>query len=152
MGNQQTEVQNTMDKIVGLAKRRGFIFSGSEIYGGLAGTWDYGPLGVELKNNLKKEFWRRMVYARDDTVGIDAAIMMNPKVWDGSGHTAAFSDPLVECKTCHERFRADHAEEIEAHVAAHKLKRPAAWRGAQIYDRHARLQPFLLLVGRQKMQ
>jgi len=98
-----------MEKIVSLAKRRGFIFPGSEIYGGLAGTWDYGPLGVELKNNLKREFWRAMVYDRDDVVGLDAAIMMNPKVWEASGHTAAFTDPLIECRRCHKRFRLDEA-------------------------------------------
>jgi len=119
---------NRMEKIVSLAKRRGFIFPGSEIYGGLAGTWDYGPLGVELKNNLKREFWRTLVYDREDTVGLDAAIMMNPKVWEGSGHTQAFSDPLVECKTCHERFRADHPEEIEEHAAGHaKKKELVSW-------------------------
>lgn len=96
-----------MDKIVALAKRRGFIFPGSEIYGGLAGTWDYGPLGVELKNNIKREFWQAMVGARSDTVGLDAAILMNPRVWEASGHVEAFTDPLVECKICHHRFRAD---------------------------------------------
>ncbi|TSC69523.1 MAG: glycyl-tRNA synthetase [Parcubacteria group bacterium Gr01-1014_66] len=111
-----------MEKIVALAKRRGFIFPGSEIYGGLAGTWDYGPLGVELKNNLKRQFWRTMVYERNDTVGIDAAILMNPQVWKASGHTDAFTDPLVECKTCHERFRADHPEEIRAHEDEHREK------------------------------
>ncbi len=102
------ESPSLMEKIVSLAKRRGFIFPGSEIYGGLAGTYDYGPLGVEMKNNLKKEFWRTMVYDREDIVGLDAAIMMNPKAWEASGHTSAFSDPLVECKNCHQRFRADH--------------------------------------------
>lgn len=112
-----------MEKIVSLAKRRGFIFPGSEIYGGLAGTWDYGPLGVELKNNIKREFWRAMVYEREDVVGFDAAIMMNPKVWKASGHTEAFTDPLIECKTCHERFRADHENEIQAHEAEHKKKK-----------------------------
>ncbi len=117
--------QTMMGKITALAKRRGFIFPGSEIYGGLAGTWDYGPLGVELKNNIKREFWRTMVYDRDDVVGLDAAIMMNPKVWEASGHTSAFSDPLVECKTCHERLRADHLEEIEAHNEGHKKKKEA---------------------------
>lgn len=115
--------ENLMEKIVSLAKRRGFVFPGSEIYGGLAGTWDYGPLGVELKNNIKREFWRKMVYSRDDVVGFDAAIMMNPKVWEASGHTDAFADPLVECKTCHERFRADHEDEIKAHEAEHKKKK-----------------------------
>ncbi len=98
---------NIFEKITALAKRRGFIYPGSEIYGGLAGTWDYGPLGVELKRNIKNEFWRSMVQMRDDVVGIDAAIIMNPKVWEASGHLASFSDPLVECKKCHKRFRLD---------------------------------------------
>ncbi|MBI4137778.1 MAG: glycine--tRNA ligase [Candidatus Sungbacteria bacterium] len=108
-----------MEKIMALAKRRGFIFPGSEIYGGLAGTWDYGPLGVELKNNIKQEFWRKMVRERDDVVGIDAAILMNPRVWEASGHAEAFSDPLVECKICHARLRPDHSEEIAAHAKEH---------------------------------
>ncbi len=97
-----------MEKIVSLCKRRGFVFPGSEIYGGLANSWDYGPLGVELKNNIKELWWNRFVRRRDDIVGLDAAIIMNPKVWEASGHTGAgFSDPLIECKHCHERFRAD---------------------------------------------
>ncbi|MEK7076672.1 MAG: glycine--tRNA ligase [Patescibacteria group bacterium] len=100
-----------MDKVVSLAKRRGFVFPGSEIYGGLANSWDYGPLGVELKNNIKKFWWKRFVEERDDMVGIDSAIIMNPKVWEASGHLKEFSDPLVECKKCHERFRADALEE-----------------------------------------
>lgn len=108
-----------MEEIGALAKRRGFIFPGSEIYGGLAGTWDYGPLGVELKNNIKREFWRSMVEMRDDVVGLDAAILMNPRVWEASGHVEAFADPLVECKVCHARLRADHREEIAAHDALH---------------------------------
>ncbi|MEY4731065.1 MAG: glycyl-tRNA synthetase [Candidatus Parcubacteria bacterium] len=97
----------TLEKIVSLAKRRGFVYPGSEIYGGLANSWDYGPLGVELKNNIKKAWWERFVHRRDDIVGIDAALIMNPKVWEASGHLSTFSDPLVECKQCHERFRAD---------------------------------------------
>ena len=101
------ESDNVMEKIVSLAKRRGFIFPGSEIYGGLAGTWDYGPLGVELKNNIKQLWWKRFVQNRDDMVGIDAAIIMNPKVWEASGHVEEFTDPLVECKKCHSRFRPD---------------------------------------------
>jgi len=96
-----------MDKIVSLAKRRGFIYPGSEIYGGLAGTWDYGPLGVELKNNIRKAFWQSIVYERKDVVGFDAAILMNPKVWEASGHIKNFTDPLVECKNCHHRLRED---------------------------------------------
>ena len=96
-----------MDKIVSLCKRRGFVYPGSEIYGGLANSWDYGPLGAELKNNVKNYWWRRFVQSRDDIVGIDAALIMNPKVWEASGHLKEFSDPLVECKKCHNRFRAD---------------------------------------------
>ncbi len=96
-----------MDKVISLAKRRGFIFPGSEIYGGLANSWDYGPLGVELKNNIKKLWWKMFVQQRFDMAGLDAAIIMNPKVWEASGHLKNFSDPLVECKKCHERFRAD---------------------------------------------
>jgi glycyl-tRNA synthetase len=99
--------QDLMDKIVSLAKRRGFVFPGSEIYGGLANSFDYGPLGVELKNNIKNLWWQRFVQSRDDMVGIDAALIMNPKVWQASGHLDTFTDPLVECKKCHERFRAD---------------------------------------------
>ena len=96
-----------MDKIVALCKRRGFIYPSSEIYGGIAGFWDYGPLGVELKNNIKREWWKRMVYEREDVVGLDASIVMNPKVSEASGHVQGFVDPLVECKNCHNRFRAD---------------------------------------------
>jgi glycyl-tRNA synthetase len=96
-----------MDKIVSLAKRRGFIFQSSEIYGGLGSVWDYGPLGVELKKNLKERWWRSMVYERADIEGIDAAILMHPRVWEASGHVAGFTDPLVDCKQCKNRFRAD---------------------------------------------
>ena len=96
-----------MDEIVSLCKRRGFIFQGSEIYGGLAGTWDYGPLGTLLKNNIKQSWINKFVSSRDDMHLIDAAILMNGKVWETSGHVAGFADPLVECKKCHHRFRAD---------------------------------------------
>jgi len=108
-----------MEKIVALAKRRGFIFPSGEIYGGLSGFWDYGPLGVELKNNIKKLWWQKMVYERDDVVGIDGSIITNPKVWEASGHVASFSDPLVECKICHKRLRADKKEEIKEHLKNH---------------------------------
>ncbi|MEK7154457.1 MAG: glycine--tRNA ligase, partial [Patescibacteria group bacterium] len=114
---------NLMEKIVSLCKRRGFIFPGSEIYGGLAGTWDYGPTGALLKKNLKDRWWREMVQLRDDVVGIDAAIMMNPRAWEASGHTEAFVDPLIECKICHQRFRADDEEEIGSHEESHKGKK-----------------------------
>lgn len=99
-----------METIVSLCKRRGFIFQSSEIYGGLGSTWDYGPLGVELKNNVKRAWWQDMVYRRDDMEGLDSAILMNPKVWEASGHVAGFSDPLVDCMVCKKRFRADHLE------------------------------------------
>ncbi|MER3437624.1 MAG: glycine--tRNA ligase [Chloroflexota bacterium] len=97
-----------MDKIVALCKRRGFVFPGSEIYGGLANTWDYGPLGVELKNNVKQLWWRTFVHRRRDIVGLDAGILMHPRVWEASGHVLNFNDPLVDCRTCKARFRADH--------------------------------------------
>ena len=97
----------SLDKIVSLAKRRGFVFSGSEIYGGLQGFYDYGPLGVELKNNLKALWWKWMTKDHDNIVGIDGAIITNPKVWEASGHLKSFVDPLVECKKCHRRFKAD---------------------------------------------
>ncbi len=100
-----------MEKIVSLSKRRGFVFQGSEIYGGLAGTWDYGPLGVTLKNNIKKIWWHLFVESRDDMYGIDAAILMHSKVWEASGHVSGFSDPMVECKKCKRRFRADQVGE-----------------------------------------
>lgn len=100
-----------MENLISLAKRRGFIFPGSEIYGGLANSWDYGSLGVELKNNIKREWWRRFVHARPDMVGVDTALIMNPRVWEASGHLKEFSDPLVECRKCHERYRADMVEE-----------------------------------------
>ena len=96
-----------MEKIINLCKNRGFVFPGSEIYGGLANSWDYGPLGVELKNNIKRAWWKMFVQERADMVGIDAALIMNPRVWEASGHLKNFSDPLVECKKCHQRFRAD---------------------------------------------
>ncbi len=99
-----------MEKVVQLAKARGFVFPGSDIYGGLANSWDYGPLGAELKNNVKREWWTMFVQQRLDMVGLDAALVMNPKVWEASGHLATFTDPLVECKNCHERYRADQID------------------------------------------
>ncbi|TVP54772.1 MAG: glycine--tRNA ligase [Gemmatimonadales bacterium] len=98
---------DVMDKLVSLAKRRGFIFQSSEIYGGTGSVWDYGPLGVELKRNVKNLWWSRMVHQRDDIEGMDTSILMNPKVWEASGHVEGFTDPLVECKVCKKRFRED---------------------------------------------
>jgi len=103
-----------MEKIISLCKRRGFIFPGSDIYGGLANSWDYGPLGHALKQNIKKAWWKFFVQEREDMVPMDTAIIMNPKVWEASGHLQNFSDELVECKKCHQRFRADHLLEAEA--------------------------------------
>ncbi|MDP2649278.1 MAG: glycine--tRNA ligase [bacterium] len=113
--SENSTTSNLMEKIVSLCKRRGFIFQGSEIYGGLGGTWDYGPMGVELKRNIKNLWWKDVVWLREDIVGVDASIVMNPKVWEASGHVEAFTDPLVECRIDHERIRADHKEEIEFH-------------------------------------
>jgi glycyl-tRNA synthetase len=100
----------TMDKLVSLCKRRGFVFPSSEIYGGFNGVWDYGPLGVELRQNIKQAWWRDFVYARADVVGLDAGILASPRVWEASGHVQNFTDPLVECRNCHNRFRADHID------------------------------------------
>ena len=99
--------EKTMDQVVALCKNRGFVFPGSEIYGGLANSWDYGPLGVELKNNVKRAWWKKFVQENPYNVGLDAAILMNPQTWVASGHLGGFSDPLMDCKECHERFRAD---------------------------------------------
>ena len=101
-----------MTKIVSLCKRRGFVFQSSDIYGGLKSAYDYGPLGVELKRNIANTWWRSMVYERENIVGLDASIIMHPKVWHSSGHLAGFSDPLVDCYNCKERFRADKAPQI----------------------------------------
>jgi len=98
-----------MEKLVSLCKRRGFVFPGSDIYGGLANSWDYGPLGAQMKMNIKSDWWKRAVEMRDDMVGLDGAILMNPKVWEASGHVATFNDPLTECKHCHRRYRADES-------------------------------------------
>jgi glycyl-tRNA synthetase len=100
----------SMDTIVNLCKRRGIVFPSSEIYGGLRSAWDWGPLGIELKRNVKNEWWRAMVHLRDDIVGLESSILMSPKVWEASGHVATFTDPLVECTNCHHRFRADHID------------------------------------------
>jgi glycyl-tRNA synthetase len=99
-----------MDAVTSLAKRRGIAFPSSEIYGGLRSSWDYGPLGVEIRRNIRRAWWRSMVQLRDDVVGLEAAIIMSPRVWEASGHVAGFADPLVECLNCHQRFRADHLE------------------------------------------
>src|SRR6266550_4087344 len=130
----------SLETLVALAKRRGFIFQGSEIYGGLAGTYDYGPYGVLLKNNIKELWWKHFVTEREDMFGLDTAILMNAKVWEASGHTGAgFADPLVEDKVTHLRFRADHLledngvdnadelsiEQMDAKIKELKLKSPA---------------------------
>ena len=107
----KTAASVDLESIISLCKRRGFLFQSSEIYGGLGSTWDYGPLGVELKRNVKDAWWKAMVWERDDVVGLDSAIMMHPEVWRASGHLDAFRDPLVECKECHHRWREDQLEE-----------------------------------------
>jgi glycyl-tRNA synthetase len=115
-------MEKSMDKIVALAKSRGFVYPGSEIYGGLANTWDYGNLGVELKNNVKKAWWQKFVQENPYNVGVDCAILMNPQTWVASGHLGSFSDPLMDCKACHERFRADKIIEDYAAEKGIELK------------------------------
>src|SRR6185436_2951022 len=110
----------SLDQVVSLCKRRGFVFPGSDIYGGLANSWDFGHLGNELFNNIATMWWKKFVQEQDDVVGLRGPIIMNPKVWEASGHVSNFSDPLVECKVCHERFRADKEDELEAHAKTHK--------------------------------
>ncbi len=127
-------VENIMEKIVSLAKRRGFIFQGSEIYNGFGGTWDYGPLGVELKRNLKDIWWEDLVQMRDDIIGLDAAILMNPRAWEASGHVEAFTDPLIECKICHLRFQADKTEEIQEHETKVHPKQHVIWTQPQQFN------------------
>jgi len=113
MAKEKKENNELMENIISLCKRRGFIYQGSEIYGGLAGTWDYGPYGVALKNNVKNLWWKKFVTDREDMYGIDAAILMNQNVWKATGHVGGFSDPLVECKKCKKRFRADQLENVK---------------------------------------
>ncbi|MDO4967739.1 MAG: glycine--tRNA ligase [Candidatus Saccharibacteria bacterium] len=110
-----------LEDIVSLCKRRGFIFPGSDVYGGMAGTWDYGPLGVALKKKIMNEWWKFWVEGREDMFGVDAAILMNPKTWVASGHTATFSDPLIECVNCHGRFRADKLGDFPANVTKEQI-------------------------------
>ncbi len=129
-----------MEKIVNLCKNRGFVYPGSEIYNGFANTWDFGPVGVELKNNIKRAWWKRFVQESPNSYGIDAAILMNPKVWEASGHVQGFSDPKMDCKSCKQRFRADNLveehskgtvsaegmtnEQLESYINEHKVKCP----------------------------
>ena len=113
-----------IDKLTSLCKRRGFIFQSSEIYGGLSSTWDYGPLGVELKRNIKDSWWKTMVWERDDMVGLDAAILMHPDTWKASGHIESFTDPLVECKSCNRRFREDHIDADSCPECGGELSEP----------------------------
>ena len=111
----------TMDKIVAFCKRRGFVYQSSEIYGGIRSSYDYGPLGVEMKRNIKEEWWRRMVHMREDMVGLDSAIIMHPRVWEASGHTLTFNDMLVESRTSKRRYRADHLIEDATGIDAEGL-------------------------------
>src|SRR3989344_8414922 len=111
---------NLMEKIVALCKRRGIIFPGSELYGGLNGTWDLGPLGTLIANNIKNEWRKSIIFSRDNVVEIDSSIILNPQVWSASGHVASFTDPMIECKICHQRFRADHEGQIKEHEKTHK--------------------------------
>ena len=125
--------EKTMEKVVSLCKNRGFIYSGSEIYGGLANSWDYGPLGVELKNNVKRAWWKKFVQESKYNVGLDSVIIMNPEVWVASGHVGGFSDPLMDCKACKTRHRADKL--IEDHAAENNLDvNPAGWTNEEMAE------------------
>ena len=127
-----------MDKIVALCKRRGFIFASSEIYGGLGSTYDYGHYGVLLKTNVKNEWWRAMLQERDDIVALDSAILQHPRTWEASGHLAGFTDPMVDCRTCGQRFRADHLQDLQCPQKPSKHPGEA---DAVRPHRGARLQP-----------
>ena len=116
--------EKSMEKIVAFCKGRGYVYAGSEIYGGLANTWDYGPLGVEMKNNVKKAWWKKFIQENPYNVGLDAAILMNPQTWVASGHLGGFSDPLMDCRECHERFRADKIIEDWCHENGVELDKP----------------------------
>jgi len=119
---EEEEMSNRMEKIISLCKRRGFVFPGSEIYGGLANSYDYGPLGAELFNNIRNLWWKKFIHQRSDVVGVRGPIIMNPKVWEASGHIKNFTDPLIECKICHTRFRSDKQQEIQNHEKTHSKK------------------------------
>lgn len=128
-------MEKTLDKIVQVAKQRGFVYPGSEIYGGLANTWDYGNLGVELKNNVKRAWWKKFIQEHPNNVGVDCAILMNPQTWVASGHLGGFSDPLMDCKECHERFRADQL--IENFAEANDITLDGSvdgWTNEEMYD------------------
>ncbi|MBQ4325044.1 MAG: glycine--tRNA ligase, partial [Clostridia bacterium] len=124
--------KKTMEKIVALCKNRGFVFAGSEIYGGLSNSWDYGPLGVEFKNNVKRAWWKKFVQENRYNVGLDSAIIMNPKTWVASGHLGGFSDPLMDCKVCHARHRADKLIEDYAFTNGTE-DNPAGWSDDEMY-------------------
>ena len=112
---------SVVDTVVSLCKRRGFVFPCGEIYGGTRSAWDYGPLGVELKENIKRQWWKAMVQQRDDMVGLDSSVILPRQVWEASGHVDTFTDPLTECQSCHKRFRADHLQEEVAERTLHML-------------------------------
>src|SRR5512139_2065580 len=103
-----------LDQVVSLCKRRGYVFPSGEIYGGTRSAWDYGPLGVELKENIKRQWWKAMVTSREDVVGLDSSVILPTRTWEASGHLSTFTDPLTECLSCHKRFRADHMQEAYA--------------------------------------
>ena len=126
-------MEDKMQKIVSLAKRRGFVFPSSEIYGGFSAIYDYGPYGVELANNIKKEWWKSMVQLREDVVGLDSCIFMHPKIWEASGHVTGFADPLSECKNCHSRLRVDHLLEDIGVTADEKMTEQEI---AKVFKKH----------------
>ncbi len=135
MAEKDSKNSELMEKIVSLCKRRGFIFQGSEIYGGLAGTWDYGPYGTELAHNIKNIWWKKFISDREDMYGVDAAIIMNPKAWEASGHVAGFSDPMVECGKCHSMFRSDQiGYDTDPSISCPTCNAKGAWMTKQQFN------------------
>src|SRR6266436_4920555 len=130
----EPKTSELMEKIVSLCKRRGFIFQSSEIYGGLNGFWDYGPLGAELKRNIKDGWWRAMTQQRDDVVGLEATIIMHPRIWEASGHTSTFSDLMVDCLLTKKRFRADQFEQAVHHQVAESAGVSAGFPNSWVHD------------------
>ena len=116
-----------LDNVISLAKRRGFVFPSGEIYGGTRSAWDYGPYGVELKENIKRQWWKWMVSGREDVVGLDSSIILPREVWVASGHVGVFTDPLTECMSCHKRLRADHLQEETPRSTASPIRTASSW-------------------------
>lgn len=142
--------QHTTDKIISLCKRRGFVYQGSEIYGGLAGVYDFGPHGVELLNNIKKSWWKANVYDRENYYGLDSGMFKNPRVWEASGHTSGFSDPLAECRECNTRIRVDKELEKAGAIADEKCQKRQSMRSLMSIEERLRVQSVVRRIFHQQ--